>query len=117
MLFCCLASLASAQNPVGALSGKEVVISPGHGFYWHSSLGWTTQRGLIDGLIEDIHTHEIVHDHLLPWLEGAGARSILCRARSRTGEEHIIDNDIGYPAYQETGSWFTSASAGWNGGT
>ena len=106
-----------SQNPVGALSGREIVISPGHGYYWHTTLGWITQRPLIDGLIEDIHTHEIVHDHLLPWLEGTGARTILCRARSRTLEEHVIQNDDGFPAYQETGSWTTSGSSGWAGST
>jgi hypothetical protein len=106
-----------AQNPIGALSGKEIVISPGHGYYWHTTLGWTTQRGVIDGLIEDIHTHEIVHDHLIPWLEGSGARVILCRARSRTTEEHVIDNDQGAPNYTESGTWFTSLSNGFGGGT
>lgn len=105
------------QNPTGSLSGREIVISPGHGYYWHSTLGWTTQRPLIDGLIEDIHTHEIIHDHLLPWLEGTGARTILCRARSRTVEEHVIQNDDGFPAYQETGPWTTSGSTGWGGST
>ena len=107
----------SAQNPQGALSGQEVVISPGHGYYWHSTLGWTTQRPLIDGLIEDIHTHEIIHDHVLPWLEGSGVRSIMCRARSRTVEEYVIDNDSGAPGYTESGSWSTGSSTGWAGGT
>ena len=110
-------SLLAAQNPQGALSGKEIVISPGHGYYWHSSLGWTTQRGLIDGLIEDIHTHEIIHDHLLPWLEGMGARVIMCRSRSRTTEEHILQNDMGAPTYVESGPWFTNGSSGWAGST
>ena len=49
-----------------ALAGRRVVVSPGHGYYWHSSLGWTTQRGVIDGLIEDVHTNEIMFDHVLP---------------------------------------------------
>lgn len=104
-----------AQNPSGALNGREIVISPGHGYYWHSTLGWTTQRGLIDGLIEDIHTHEIVHDHLLPYLEDSGAHVTLCRARTRTLEEHIIQNDLGAPIYQETGFWTSSSSSGFGG--
>ncbi|MAE95073.1 MAG: hypothetical protein CL910_10470 [Deltaproteobacteria bacterium] len=112
-----LVAFLPAQNPTGALAGREIVISPGHGYYWHSSLGWTTQRGEIDGLIEDIHTHEIVHDHLLPYLERSGARTILCRARSRSPEEHVIQNDDGFPAYAETGSWFTSGSSGMGGTT
>jgi len=108
---------SAAQNPAGVLAGQQIVISPGHGYYWHSSLGWITQRPLIDELIEDIHTHEIVHDHLLPWLEGTGVRTVLCRARSRTVEEHIIQDDDGFPAYQETGAWSTSLSTGWAGST
>lgn len=106
---------AAPQNPGGALAGKEIVISPGHGYYWHSSLGWTTQRPLIDGLIEDIHTHEIIHDHLLPYLEETGAHVIMCRARGRALEEHVIQNDLLAPAYTETGFWTSSASSGFGG--
>ena len=98
-----------------SLAGKRVVISPSHGYYWHSSLGWTTQRPLIDGLIEDIHSNEIVMDHLFEYLEGAGARVISCRARTRTLEEHVIQNDDGFPSYEETGNWVTSSSSGWQG--
>lgn len=100
-----------------SLAGKRVVISAGHGFYHHSTLGWTTQRGLIDGLIEDIHTNEIVMDHLMEYLEGAGAQVITCRARSRTTDEIVIQNDDGAPSYQESGTWYTSLAAGWQGST
>ena len=80
-------ALAAAPAPVAAqaLAGRRIVVSPGHGYYWHSSLGWTTQRGVIDGLIEDVHTNEIMFDHVLPYLEGAGANVISCRARTRRG--------------------------------
>ena len=57
----------------GALSGRRIGISAGHGYYWHSSLGWTTQRPNIGGLIEDIHTNEIAMRFLLPHLENMGA--------------------------------------------
>jgi len=83
---CCLILLVSTL-PCQSLDGKRVVVSPGHGYYWHSTLGWTTQRGLIDGLIEDLHTNEIVMDHLSTNLEGAGAQIISCRARTRTTTE------------------------------
>ncbi|MBK9383319.1 MAG: N-acetylmuramoyl-L-alanine amidase [Planctomycetes bacterium] len=112
-------ALAALPASLGAqaLAGRRIVVSPGHGYYWHSSLGWTTQRGVIDGLIEDVHTNEIMFDHVLPYLEGAGANVISCRARTRTLEERLVDNDQGAPAYTETGAWFTSASSGWNGGS
>lgn len=108
--------LCAALLPAQGLVGKRVVLSPGHGYYWHSTYGWTTQRPLIDGLIEDIHNSEIIREHLLEYLEGAGVQVILCRARSATTEEHILDNDQGFPVYQETGSWITSTYNGWAGG-
>ncbi|MCB1282453.1 MAG: hypothetical protein KDB18_13105, partial [Salinibacterium sp.] len=62
-----------------SLDGFRAALSPSHGYYWHTTLGWTTQRPLIDGLIEDVHSNEIVMDHLLEYLEGAGAQVISCR--------------------------------------
>ncbi len=116
LILLCLATSAVGLH-AQSLAGRRVVISAGHGYYYHSTLGWTTQRGLIDGLIEDIHTNEIVMDHLMEFLEGAGARVITCRARSRTPEEIIIQNDDGMPSYHESGTWYTSGSAGWQGST
>ncbi len=108
---------AVAQTPPvpGALTGRRIVISPSHGYYWHSSLGWTTQRPLIDGLIEDIHSNEICIDHLYRYLEGAGAKVITCRDRSYVTTEFIADNDNGAGVYSETGVWNLSASLGFNG--
>lgn len=100
-----------------ALAGKRIVVSPGHGYYWHTSLGWITQRPTIDGLTEDIHTNEIMMDYVTPLLEGAGAMVIPCRARSRTTYEVIGNNDFGAPSYLESGGWSTSASSGWSGGS
>ena len=97
----------------GALSGRTVAVSPGHGYYWHSTLGWTTQRGVIDGLVEDRHTNEIAIQYLMPFLENLGARVLSCRERGETEQERIVDNDAGAPAYTETGGWSTSASAGY----
>ena len=100
----------------GALSGKTIAISAGHGFYWHSTLGWTTQRGNIGGLIEDIHTNEIAMQALIPMLLNMGARVVACRERGEVTREALVDNDQGAPRYVETGSWFTSASMGYGGG-
>ncbi len=105
---------ASSQ---GALSGKRIVISPGHGFYWHTSLGWTTQRGNIGGLIEDIHCNEIAMRYLIPYLEDMGAQVISCRERWEIESERLVDNDAGFPLYSEFGSWVTSGSSGYQGGT
>jgi len=103
-------------SPFGALSGKRIAVSPGHGYYWHSTLGWTTQRGLIDGLIEDIHTAEICNQYLIPFLHNLGAEVVFCREHGEVDQDALVDNDAGAPGYSETGSWTTSASSGYNGG-
>ena len=100
-----------------ALTGQRIAISAGHGYYWHSSLGWTTQRPLIDGLIEDVHTNEITMDYLVPLLERAGAQIIPCRPRTRSEEELILDDDQGAPTFAASGGFFSSGFAGFGGGT
>ncbi len=101
----------------GALAGKTIAISAGHGYYWHSTLGWTTQRGNIGGLTEDIHTNEISFHYLIPMLENMGARVVVCRERGEWRNDVLGDNDQGAPRYTETGTWFTSASSGYGGGS
>jgi N-acetylmuramoyl-L-alanine amidase len=97
----------------GSLTGHRVVVSPGHGYYFPSGT-WTTQRGDTFGLIEDVHTNEIAMDCLIPMLERAGARVHSCRERSRQTAEVVVDNGDG--AYNETGTWQTSAGLGYGGG-
>lgn len=101
----------------GALAGKTIFVSPGHGYYRHSTLGWTTQRPNIGGLIEDIHTNEITMRYLIPALKNMGARVISARERGEITRELILDNDQGGSVYKESGLWFRSSSSGYNGGT
>jgi len=108
---------ARLSSVSGALSGKRIAVSPGHGYYWHSTLGWTTQRGNIDGLIEDIHNAEICNRYLIPLLENMGAEIVMTREHGEVPVDALIDNDGGAPHYVETGAWFLSGSAGYNGGT
>ncbi len=103
-------------SPFGALAGKRIAVSPGHGYYWHSTLGWTTQRGAIDGLTEDIHTAEICNQYLIPFLQNLGADVVMTREHGEVDRDGLVDNDLGAPAYTETGSWTASASSGYNGG-
>ena len=103
-------------SPFGALAGKRIAVSPGHGYYWHTTLGWTTQRGVIDGLIEDIHTAEIANQYLIPFLNNLGADVVMAREHGEVPADGLADNDAGAPAYAETGGWSLSASSGWNGG-
>lgn len=107
---------SSLVQPFGALTGKRIAVSPGHGYYWHSTLGWTTQRGVIDGLIEDIHTAEIANQYLIPFLQNLGADIVDCREHGEVAGEALVDNDGGAPGYGETGSWTTSTSSGYGGG-
>jgi N-acetylmuramoyl-L-alanine amidase len=108
---------SSPTSAGGALSGKTIFISPGHGYYRHSTLGWTTQRPKIGGLIEDIHTNEITMRYLIPALKNMGARVISARERGEITKELILDNDQGATVYKENGLWFSSSSSGYNGGT
>ncbi len=102
----------------GALTGRTIAVSPGHGLYWNKKLRkWLFQRPLIGGLIEDIHNNEICMDYLIPYLENMGARVISCRERTRNPLEAVLDNDKGAPTYRETGSWRTSSWAGYRNGT
>ncbi len=97
-------------QPPGSLSGKRIVIDPGHGQFFHSTYGWIFQRDPINGLHEDKHTNEIVMDWLRPQLEGAGARVLSTRALHRQSVNVIVDNAD--PGYTETGTWTTTTNVG-----
>ncbi|MFK7740029.1 MAG: N-acetylmuramoyl-L-alanine amidase [Planctomycetota bacterium] len=109
--------VATAVSSFGALAGRRIAMSPGHGYYWHSSLGWTTQRGEIDGLIEDIHTAQIANRYLIPLLENMGAEIVHCRETGETSVDGVADNDQGGALYAETGGWSTSVSSGYQNST
>ena len=97
-------------QPQGALSGKRVYLSPGHGFYYDETWGWTTQRGTTFGLIEDIHTCEIVSDYVAKYLHNAGGTAFVCRERSKQTQERIVDNASG--EYTDSGGFATTTNAG-----
>ncbi|GEM_PF-3008427 len=112
-----LAAFASAEDaryaqpqPQGALSGKRIYLSPGHGFYYDTTWGWTTQRGTTFGLIEDIHTCEIVSDYVAKYLHNAGGTAFVCRERSKQTVERIIDNASGQ--YTDSGGFATTTNTG-----
>lgn len=107
------APIVSRPRPPGALSGKTVFLSPGHGFYYHSTLGWTTQRGNTNNLVEDLLNSELACQYLLAYLENAGADVWTCRDRSFSTVEVIVDN--GDPGYTESGNWRDTSSGGYQG--
>ncbi|MFC1707235.1 hypothetical protein ACFL59_10555, partial [Planctomycetota bacterium] len=102
------ADIHGRSNPQGALSGKTVVLSPGHGCSGTpGSVSW--QRGTTPTTLpahqqvrEDIHTNQCAME-LARMLANAGAVVFSCRERSYQTEEVIVDNrDAGYA---ETGTW------------
>ena len=106
------------SRPQGALTGKAVWLSAGHGWYWSETLGrWNTQRPNCYGVVEDLSNAEAVNYYLLRYLWNAGADVWLVRDWSMNENEVIVDNDDGAPAYTQTGSWLVSGTPGYEGGT
>jgi uncharacterized lipoprotein YddW (UPF0748 family) len=107
-------------QPQGALSGKAVWLSAGHGWYCGGDppCTWRTQRPNTHGIVEDLADAEAVNYYLARYLWNAGADVWLVRERAMTEEEVIVDDDDGAPGYTETGSWATTTytGSGYNGG-
>ncbi len=108
-------------QPAGALSGKTVYVSAGHGWQWSSSTGaWRTQRPPYpyppyEGpIIEDHNNAEAVNQYLLHYLWNAGAQVWPVRERDMNGVEVVVDNDAPGPGagYFETGDWETAPYTG-----
>ena len=83
-----------------SLRGRTIAISPGHGWIYNSNTqNYRTQRSRIfwnncgdcRGIVEDFETHEIVVNHLIPLLEGAGAKVILVRERTHEKSGTVLD--------------------------
>jgi N-acetylmuramoyl-L-alanine amidase len=101
----------------GALNGKTVWLSPGHGWFVNSSSGgnFITQRGTTFQLVEDFITAESVDYYLQHYLTNAGAKVWSVRERDMNPREVIVDNDQGAPGYTETGTWADGTIAGYGG--
>jgi hypothetical protein len=76
----------------GALAGKTVYVSAGHGWVWDDSLGrWRSQRGNTHDLVEDFVSAETVSQHLIPYLWDMGAYVVPVREASMQTEMVIGD--------------------------
>lgn len=107
-------------QPQGALSGRTVYVSAGHGWEWEydgrcACTRWKTQRPVYQGFIEDHNNAEAVNQYLLQYLWNAGATVIPVRERDLNSAQVIVDNDNPAPGYRETGVWTTSDWAGYRG--
>ncbi|HQN72532.1 MAG TPA: N-acetylmuramoyl-L-alanine amidase [bacterium] len=98
----------------GALNGKTVFLSPGHGWDYYTNLSkWSTQRSPQLGIVEDDLNTEIVSYFLVPYFKNAGAEVFSVREYDRNPGMVIIDdndydNYIYDGFYNETGDWIKS---------
>ncbi|MCK4898761.1 MAG: hypothetical protein KAS38_08285, partial [Anaerolineales bacterium] len=93
--------LPGQGQPQGALSGKVVWLSAGHGWLWKDNQ-WKTQRPNVYGVVEDFSNAEALNYYLARYLWNAGADVWMVRERSMNQNEIIVDNDNGSPGYVET---------------
>ena len=94
----------------GALAGKGVYLSAGHGWYWDGYWGeWRTQRYAQGSynIVEDFNNAEVVNQYLIQYLRNAGADVWPVREQDMNTQEMIVVH--GQPDYSEVGAWVTSA--------
>jgi len=99
----------------GALSGKHVYVSQGHGWTW-TSYGWRTQRGNTWGAVEDFLNAEAVDQYLLRYLQNAGATTWPLREPDLNPSMVLVDDGDGtnHPengTYEEVGDGFATSTA------
>jgi N-acetylmuramoyl-L-alanine amidase len=97
----------------GALRGKAVYLSAGHGWYWSQFYTWRTQRGTTLGIVEDFNNAEVVNQYLLQYLRNAGADVWPVRESDMNPQQIIVTQDS--PDYGDAGEWITSTSSGYSG--
>ena len=71
-----LVPLPAVPPATGALAGRRIALSPGHGYYLNASNAWVLQRSFFQGIVEDFVNHDfitLVHDQLAA--VGADVRS------------------------------------------
>jgi len=107
-------------QPQGALSGRTVYVSAGHGWVWNANVNsWRTQRPpypappYVGPIIEDHNNAEVVNQYLLQYLWNAGAQVIPVRERDMNAAERIVNNDD-LTGYAEQGTWATSDFPGYD---
>jgi N-acetylmuramoyl-L-alanine amidase len=112
---------AGQGQPQGALSGKTVYVSAGHGWQWNYYVSaWRTQRPPYPSspyaapIIEDHNNAEAVDQYLLHYLWNAGAQVWPVRERDMNEAGVIVDGDSppSGAGYAETGVWATAVPTG-----
>jgi len=108
---------SGTTGTAGALAGKTVYLSAGHGWYYNGS-AWTTQRGNTVGIVEDLSNTEIISYYLAPMLRNAGALVFTARESDRNAVSVTVDdadatNLPANGAYEESDGWTESTGTGW----
>ncbi|MCC6619960.1 MAG: N-acetylmuramoyl-L-alanine amidase [Deltaproteobacteria bacterium] len=100
---------ATGGQRAGALSGKHVYVSAGHGFTWDPDVGrWLTQRGNTWDIVEDLVSAESVNQLMVTALENAGATVWTVRERDTSPHMRIVDD----AEATTTGAWQASTAKG-----
>lgn len=81
----------TGQQAEGALSGKTVYVSAGHGWTWAAG-AWRTQRGNTNGLVEDLVSAEAIDQYLLAYLRNMGAYVVPIRESDLNPERVVVDD-------------------------
>ena len=97
----------SARQPTGALSGRIVFMNSGHGWTWHTTLGWRLQRGTLQEMNEDYGNLDQLN-FFAAYCFNAGATVVSMRPLGQQTNEVVLDNDDAGVVF--TGVWFDSAS-------
>jgi N-acetylmuramoyl-L-alanine amidase len=96
----------------GALAGKTVYVSPGHGWTWRDSGVWRTQRGNTHDLVEDFISTETVSHYLIHYLRNMGAYVVPVRESDWSPHVSVVD-DADADAFTATGVTFADEPVGY----
>ncbi len=96
----------------GALSGKTIYVSAGHGWTWLPAVpGWRTQREDVHQIVEDLVSTETVSYYLIPYLHNMGAYVVPIRESDPSGEMSIVDDSD--PGFSDGGASLVTDTTGY----
>lgn len=88
----------------GALAGRRIAISPGHGYYLLSGTNYVLQRSYYSGIVEDFVNHDFVtYLHNLLVADGADVHS------TRNLDRTAGVGETGFPRWQEAARYYVKA--------
>ncbi len=101
--------LSVAPAYVGALTGKVLFTSGGHGYVWRdSSKSWGIMRTYINGMMEDLGNQDQLQGYA-DYALRSGATFVSMRPIGHQTNEVIVDNSDAYTAanggFDTTGTW------------